>query len=211
MTQTSYNQAVLDLAQAAIHDLAQSNAETHTKRNSAAQSHYLCSWMAKALKEKRFSKLVAKDLELWIRLGRSQGANAKLDELMQSIVTQYTKAQANSQNLGDALSGLIEDSHANQWLVVTDTELETKLKLDGDGQTSLVVCAKELATHIKDKQLIKPIRLYFRGEEKELVQLADKHGLMLSQANKKSSLIKHHKTYTIYPCNQLPALALLAN
>lgn len=209
MTKPSYNQAVLELAQAAMDDLAQSNADSKTKRNAAAQSHFLCSWMAKSLKEHRFSKLVADDLTQWIRLGRSKGAGADLNGLMQSIVTQYQKAEHHSQGLGKALKDLIHELESQNWLVVTDTELSEKLKLDGDGQTSLVICAKELEQHINGDELTKPIRLYFRGNEAELINFADKHDLMLSQANKKTSLIKHHKTYKIYPNNQQPALALL--
>lgn len=209
MTKPSYNQAILELAQAAMSDLAKSNADSKTKRNAAAESHFLCSWMAKSLKEHRFSKLVADDLTQWIRLGRSMGAGADLNGLMQSIVTQYQKAEKYSQDLGKALKELVQESESQDWLVVTDTELSGKLKLDGDGQTSLVICAKELELHIEADALIKPIRLYYRGNEAELITLADKHGLMLSQPNKKTSLIKHHKTYKVYPNNQQPALALL--
>lgn len=35
-------------------------------------------------------------------------------------------------------------------------------------------------------------------------------GLLLSQGDKKSTLVKHHKAYRLVPDNAQPALALLA-
>ncbi|HCE53359.1 MAG TPA: hypothetical protein DER18_18400, partial [Shewanella baltica] len=69
--------------------------------------------------------------------------------------------------------------------------------------------AKEFNQHIKDNQLVKPINLYVRADEQTLTRIALSHGLLLSQGNKKTSLIKHHKTYQIFPHNQQPALCQL--
>jgi hypothetical protein len=44
-----------------------------SKRTPAQESHFLCTWMADFLKEKRFSRLVMEDLKTWVQLGRTLG------------------------------------------------------------------------------------------------------------------------------------------
>jgi hypothetical protein len=200
---------VLELALAGLADLTASAQAKRAQRTPAQESHFLCNWMVESLKEKRFSKLVADDLTAWIRLARSQGAGAELKRLLERIVFQYQIVDESKQTLGTALNAMIENLKQADWLVFTDTEINTKLKLDGEGQSSLVIDAKELTQHIKDDQLIKPISLYVRADEQQLTRIALSHGLLISQGNKKSSLIKHHKTYRIYPNNQLPSLCQL--
>ncbi|WP_434928462.1 DUF2913 family protein [Shewanella sp. HL-SH5] len=207
MTET-YNSAVLNLAVTGIHDLTESNKQHKGVRTPAQESHFLCSWMVDSLKTKRFSKLVAEDLTQWIRLGRSQGAGAQLKQLLERIVLQYQDAK--TAKLGEALDALLADFSQKSWLVVTDTPLSSKLKLDGDGQSSVVICAEQMKNHRKDAELLKPIALYVRGDENVLAEIALQHGLLISQANKKTTLIKHHKTYLIIPQNQHLSLCLLA-
>ena len=209
MNSQTYNQAVLELALAGLADLTASAQTKKAQRTSAQESHFLCNWMVESLKEKRFSKLVADDLTAWIRLARSQGAGAELKRLLERIVYQYQSIETSEPALGTALNAMIATLKQANWLVFTDTEISAKLKLDGDGQSSLVIDAKEFNQHIKDNQLIKPINLYVRADEQTLTRIALSHGLLLSQGNKKTSLIKHHKTYQIYPKNQLPALCQL--
>jgi hypothetical protein len=204
----TYNAAVLELALAGIHDLTESNKSHKGQRTLAQESHFLCSWMVDALKTKRFSKLVADDLTQWIRLGRSQGAGAQLKLLLERIILQYQTAK--TAELALALEAMLADFKQQNWLVVTDTPLSTKLKLEGDGQSSVVICSEQLQLHCKESQIIKPIALYVRGNENTLAKNALAHGLLLSQANKKNSLIKHHKTYLVTPQNQHQSLCLLA-
>ena len=209
MNSQTYNQAVLELALAGLADLTASAQTKKAQRTSAQESHFLCNWMVESLKEKRFSKLVADDLTAWIRLARSQGAGAELKRLLERIVHQYQTVETSEQALGMALNAMIATLKQAEWLVFTDTEISAKLKLDGDGQSSLVIDAKEFNQHIKDNQLVKPINLYVRADEQTLTRIALSHGLLLSQGNKKTSLVKHHKTYQIFPHNQQPALCQL--
>lgn len=209
MNSQTYNQAVLELALAGLADLTASAQTKKAQRTSAQESHFLCNWMVESLKEKRFSKLVAEDLTAWIRMARSQGAGAELKRLLERIVHQYQTVEKSEQALGTALNAMIETLKQAEWLVFTDTEISAKLKLDADGQSSLVIDAKEFNQHIKDNQLVKPINLYVRADEQTLTRIALSHGLLLSQGNKKTSLVKHHKTYQIYPHNQQPALCQL--
>ncbi|GIU04233.1 DUF2913 family protein [Shewanella morhuae] len=209
MNSQTYNQVVLELAIAGLADLTASAQTKKAQRTPAQESHFLCNWMVESLKEKRFSKLVADDLTAWIRLARSQGAGAELKHLLERIVYQYQAIEKTEPALGIGLNAMLEELKQAQWLVFTDTDITAKLKLDGDGQSSLVIDAKEFSQHIKDDQLIKPINLYVRADEQQLTRIALSHGLLLSQSNKKTSLIKHHKTYRIYPHNQQPALCQL--
>lgn len=209
MNSQTYNQVVLELAIAGLADLTASAQTKKAQRTPAQESHFLCNWMVESLKEKRFSKLVADDLTAWIRLARSQGAGAELKHLLERIVFQYQAIEQTEPALGIGLNAMLEELKQAQWLVFTDTDITAKLKLDGDGQSSLVIDAKEFNQHIKDNQLVKPINLYVRADEQQLTRIALSHGLLLSQSNKKTSLIKHHKTYRIYPHNQQPALCQL--
>ena len=209
MNSQTYNQVVLELAIAGLADLTASAQTKKAQRTPAQESHFLCNWMVESLKEKRFSKLVADDLTAWIRLARSQGAGAELKHLLERIVFQYQAIEQTEPALGIGLNAMLEELKQAQWLVFTDTDITAKLKLDGDGQSSLVIDAKEFSQHIKDNQLVKPINLYVRADEQQLTRIALSHGLLLSQSNKKTSLIKHHKTYRIYPHNQQPALCQL--
>uniref|UniRef100_UPI0040474907 DUF2913 family protein n=1 Tax=Shewanella baltica TaxID=62322 RepID=UPI0040474907 len=209
MNSQTYNQAVLELARAGLADLTASAQAKKAQRTPAQESHFLCNWMVEALKEKRFSKLVADDLTAWIRMARSQGAGAELKRLLERIVHQYQTVETSEQALGTALNAMIATLKQAEWLVFTDTEISAKLKLDGDGQSSLVIDTKEFNQHIKDNQLVKPINLYVRADEQTLTRIALSHGLLLSQGNKKTSLVKHHKTYQIFPHNQQPALCQL--
>ncbi len=209
MNSQTYNQAILELALAGLAELTTSAKSKKALRTPAQESHFICNWMVESLKEKRFSKLVADDLTAWIRQARSQGAGAELKRLLERIVQQYQAVENTDTGLGNGINAMIAQLLGAEWLVFTDTEVNTKLKLDGDGLSSLVIDVKEFSQHIQDGELIKPIHVYVRADEQTFAQIALSHGLLVSQGNKKTSLIKHHKTYVIYPKNQQPALCLL--
>ncbi|GGI70128.1 DUF2913 family protein [Shewanella gelidii] len=205
---TTYNQAILNLAQAALADLNASVTSHKTPKTAIAHSHFLCNWMVKSSKNKRFSKLVADDLKAWIRAARSQGAGAALPDTMRRINYWYSKCTDKKQ-LGNQLHQLLTALETQGWMVISDTHLQEKLKLESDGQSSILVCAEQYSKHIQDGELIKPIQLYVRAPQQDLLELSSQYDLLLSQPNKKSSLIKHHVTYILYPNNQHPQLTLL--
>ncbi|WP_299796474.1 DUF2913 family protein [uncultured Shewanella sp.] len=205
---TSYNQAILEFAQAGIAALEERASKTNTIKTAAAESHFLCNWMASALKKRRFSKLIANELTQWIRDGRSMGAGAQLPSLLARIDEQYRSAMSNQQ-LGQSLKLFLSELEGNDWVVILDEEVSTKLKLDSDGESSLVISHEQYEGHIDGNHLIKPITLFVRANEQELARLAVKHNILLSQGDKKASLIKHHKAYRVFPNNEQPSLALL--
>ncbi|MCG9695857.1 DUF2913 family protein [Shewanella sp. Isolate11] len=211
MTQQTYNKALLELAQAGLEAVKQRDESSTAMKTPAAESHFICSWMVQSLKERRFSKLVADDLTQWIRQGRSMGAGANLKGLLMSITNQYQQVKDTSDKLGDKLALLLSELEQQDWLIFTDSEVDTKLKLDSDGQASLIISAPEYEQHIVQGEMIKPINMYVRGDEQQLAKLALQQGLLISQGNKKTALVKHHKTYRLYPKNQQPALALLVD
>ncbi|MPY23165.1 DUF2913 family protein [Shewanella psychropiezotolerans] len=205
---TNYNQALIEITQAGLAALEERSKSKNVVKTAAAESHFLCNWMVQALKERRFSKLIAKELNQWIRDARSMGAAAQLTSVLQRIEGQYLAAEQN-QAVGASLNAMLSELKENDWVVILDSEVTTKLKLDSSGQNSLIISNKQYDGHIDGDQLTKTITLYVRANEQELAKMAAKHGLLLSQGNKKASLIKHHKAYLICPDNQLPAMALL--
>lgn len=210
MTPPNYNQALFDMATQSLAELARTAEQKAGKRTPAQESHFLCTWMADSLKEKRFSRLVMEDLKGWIQQGRTLGAGADLKGLLERIVCQYGRAMAVPEQLGARLAALLAELESTGWLVFTDSELDAKLRLLSQGQSSLVISASEYQGHIAEGELLKPLTLYVRGDEKQLARAAFAQGLLLSQGDKKATLVKHHKAYRLVPANAQPALALLA-
>ncbi|UNP89797.1 DUF2913 family protein [Aeromonas encheleia] len=210
MTPPNYNQALFDMATQSLAELARTAEQKAGKRTPAQESHFLCTWMADSLKEKRFSRLVMEDLKGWIQQGRTLGAGADLKGLLERIVCQYGRAMAVPEQLGARLATLLAELEEAGWLVFTDSELDAKLRLLSQGQSSLVISASEYQGHIAEGELLKPLVLYVRGDEKQLARAAFAQGLLLSQGDKKATLVKHHKAYRLVPANAQPALALLA-
>ena len=210
MTSPTYNQALLEMAIQSLAELARTAEQKAGKRTPAQESHFLCTWMADSLKEKRFSRLVMEDLKAWVQLGRTLGAGADLKGLLERIAFQYQCAMTNPQQLGAKLAALLDELATAGWLVLTESEVNAKLRLQSGGQASLVVSHSEYQGHIEAGELVKPLTLYVRGDEKVLAEAAFKHGLLLSQGNKNTTLVKHHKAYRLMPDNAQPALALLS-
>nr|WP_228730114.1 DUF2913 family protein [Shewanella sedimentimangrovi] len=206
--QISYNQAILALARDGLAALAASSA-IGPKATEAQKSHFLCNFMATALKEKRYPKLIANELTLWVRQGRSLGANAGLRQLLERISHQYGQITDVSTGLGHRLEQLLAKAKEQGFLVFTDTVVDGKLKLDADGVPSIVISHDAYSSQLKDGELLGPLTLYVRADEGLLAQMALDCGLLLSAGDKKASLIKHHKSYRLFPQNQLPCLALL--
>ncbi|ABZ75545.1 conserved hypothetical protein [Shewanella halifaxensis HAW-EB4] len=209
MPDTTYNQAVLEFAIAGLEALSQASAKSSSVRTPTAESHFLCSWMVTALKQRTFSKLVADDLTLWVRQGRSMGAGAELKTLLEKIKAQYSFIADKQTGLGLSLKSMLAELESQDWIVITDEEVTKKLKLDSDGCNSLVISDEQFSQRIDGDEIIKPITLYVRADEIEFAKLAYRHNLLLSPGNKKSSLIKHHKAYQVWPKNLQPALTIL--
>ncbi len=211
-TQT-YNQAILDVAEAGIQALQESAEKQKAKRTPAQESHFLCAWLVESFRVKRFSKLVADDLSAWIRMARSQGAGAMLPQLFERIAKQYRAVEKPQLTQQQAIEQLLTELESDDWFVISDSAFSddsgTKLKLAGNGQSSLVVCELQLESHFEDDKLVKSLPIYVRGDENHFAEKALAKGLLVSQGNKKTSLIKHHKTYLIAPNNQLKQLCLL--
>ena len=82
------------MASQSLAELARTAEQKAGKRTPAQESHFLCTWMADSLKEKRFSRLVMEDLKDWVQLGRTLGAGADLKGLLERIMSQYERAMA---------------------------------------------------------------------------------------------------------------------
>ncbi|MGS0674326.1 DUF2913 family protein [Shewanella sp. 125m-1] len=209
MSDITYNQAVLEFAIAGLDALSEASAKSSSVRTPTAESHFLCSWMVTALKQRTYSKLVANDLTLWIRQARSMGAGAELKTLLEKIKAQYSYISDKQSGLGQSLKAMLAELESQEWLIITDQEVTQKLKLDSDGCNSLIISDEQMAQRIQGDELIKPLTLYVRADEATFAKAAYQHGLLLSPGDKKASLIKHHKAYQIWPKNLQPALTIL--
>ena len=211
-TQT-YNQAILEVAEAGIQALQESAANQKATRTPAQESHFLCAWLVESFRVKRFSKCVAEDLSAWIRMARSQGAGAMLPQLFERIAKQYRQVEQSELTQLQGVTQMLSELESEDWFVISDSAFSdnrgTKLKLAGNGQSSLVVCELQLENHFDGEKLVKSLPIYVRGDENYFAEKALDKGLLVSQGNKKSSLIKHHKTYVIAPNNRLTDLCLL--
>jgi hypothetical protein len=209
MSDISYNQAILIFANAGLAALAEAAETSSSLKTPAGESHFLCSWMVTALKKRTFSKLIADDLTFWIRQARSMGAGAELKLLLQKISQQYTYIAGKQQGLALSLKAMLTELESNDWVIITDQEVTKKLKLNSDGRCSLIISDDQFTQRIDGDELIKPITLYVRAPEQAFAEMAYKHDLLLSPGNKKTSLIKHHQSYRIWPKNMQPALTTL--
>lgn len=64
------------------------------------------------------------------------------------------------------------------------------------------LCVKQYQQALSESgELIKPISLYVRGDVKQLVDMAYKHGLLLFKVTDYKSLVKYHGEYIVYPAN----------
>ena len=122
MTPSAYNQALLEMATQSLAELTRTGEQKAGKRTPAQESHFLCTWMAASLKEKRFSRLVMEDLKGWVQLGRTLGAGADLKGLLERIVSQYQNAMANPLQLGSKLANMLAELEQAGGLAGTDRE-----------------------------------------------------------------------------------------
>ena len=114
MTPPTYNQALLEMASQSLAELARTGAQKAGKRTPAQESHFLCTWMADSLKEKRYSRLGMEDLKAWVQLGRTLGAGADLKGLLERIIRQYERAMAEPSGQGGLLAALLAHLQVNQ-------------------------------------------------------------------------------------------------
>ena len=126
MTLPAYNQALLEMARQSLAELERTAAQKMSKRTPAQESHFLCTWMADSLKEKRFSRLVMEDLKTWVQLGRTLGAGADLKGLLERVQRQYERAMHEPVQLGSRLADLRLALEGAGWLGFTDSELNTR-------------------------------------------------------------------------------------
>ncbi len=87
-------------------------------------------------------------------------------------MSQYERAMAEPTGLGSRLAALLAELAAEGWLVITDSEVSAKLRLQSGGQPSLIISASEYQGHIEAGELVKPLTLYVRGDEARLARAA---------------------------------------
>ncbi|WP_163932483.1 DUF2913 family protein [Paraferrimonas sp. SM1919] len=206
----NYNQAIIEFVDAALTELEQWRGDSAAK-SGKAENHFLTHWIVTAIKKQRFSNLIAKQLHAFVSQARSKGAGANLVAQLQDIQAQYQQVQGYEQGMGERLTALLEDVEAHDWETEFEDVLDEKIMIKGIGKPIVVLCASEYPATIVDGEFTKPVRLFVRGDAQAFAKLALKHKLLVSQGVKKTSLVKYHLTYTMYPQNLQPELPEIVN
>lgn len=210
----SYTKEIKHLAQSALDELNEVLLQKKIPSNPVSEETFLCRWVAQAMKKQRFSSLVHEDLKRWTQQGRSMGKNAKLKEQLNAINTFYHHFFPDADVSKSIIKNQLETFSAalvdENWMVHTEFEINRKVRVISDGQDSFAVCQKALTQAFDDNGfLIKPLSLYFRGNEDWFVQKAYQEGLLLKKITHYKSIVKYHGEYQIWPNNHFDALAVI--
>ncbi|MHA6613143.1 DUF2913 family protein [Photobacterium damselae] len=208
---TRFYNEIYTVVTTGLSELRESQEAGKTPKNPVSETLYLSNWVTKAIKQQRFDTCVAKVLLSWQQQSRTMGKNAQLTTAFEHIASTYgklTDAEGNSTNISnDTIHALYQDLSDTGWLVTTEYEVNRKVTHKTDGQASLVVCVKQYQQALSESgELIRPISLYVRGDVKQLVDTAYKHGLLLFKVTDYKSLVKYHGEYIVYPANNGPQL-----
>lgn len=201
---------LIDSAQQELEQAKQSGKVANTV---VSETHFLSAWITTALKNKRFNSILVPLLKDWQKQLRSLGKNSNLLASFKSFATTYQQItdQNNQPHPVNKLQieNLLDILEEHNWLVIDDAVIENNMRCRSDGQPSALICAEQLSSQFVQQVLKKPISLYIRGEQKQLVKSALDCGLLLYKVTDYKSKVKYHGEYKIYPfnsCNALPEL-----
>lgn len=196
---------ISQLIKSATADLEQAKQDGKVANTALSETHFITAWITMSLKNKRFASKLVPLLKQWQKELRSLGKNSPLLHRIKSFNKIYQKIadhnqqpkQVNHTQLQQLLIQLAEQN----WLVISDKVISKNMRCKSDGQYSAVICTEQLEQHFVGQALIKPIDLYIRGEQKQLVDSALNCGLLLYKITDYKSAVKYHGQYKIYPYN----------
>lgn len=201
-----FSEEIYKLLNSALTELDQSKSGGKTPHNSLSEAHYLGAWVTTAIKKKRFDSVLLATLKGWQRQARSLGKNAKLKEQFTYLVKCYQQVLDENDNVKSVnisqLNALYQQLNDNQWMVTTDLCVGEKLNRFSGGQASLIVCAEQIENSFDQQgKLIKPLSLYVRGDQQEIVNEAFALNLLMYKITDYKSKVKYHGEFIIYPEN----------
>lgn len=173
-------------------------------------THFLARWIAKALKQQRFSAQVKKNLETWQKQARSQGAKANLVGVFRAIdklYSQILEADSLVPLIDKQIEAFMDQMESLDWDVVNEYEITEKIQIFADSPNSFVLCALECENCFDGEKLIKPMHFYVRGNHAQFVEQAVLAGFLVHKQTAYKSKVKYHGEYIIFPHNQGSSLA----
>ena len=206
-----FSQEIYKLINSALTELAASQASGRTPHNPLSEAHYLGAWITTAMKKKRFDPIVLETLKGWQRQARSLGKNAGLKKQFTYLEKCYSRvlnAEKQVQPVTvEQLNKLYTALTEQQWMVTTDLEVGDKLNRHSGGKDSLIVCAEKIASSFDIQgTLMKPLSLYVRGNQQEIIDLAFAQNLLLYKKTDYKSKVKYHGEFIVFPNNDGTAL-----
>ncbi|WP_019615143.1 DUF2913 family protein [Psychromonas ossibalaenae] len=206
-----FSQEIYKLITSALTELSASQVSGRTPQNPLSEAHYLGAWVTTAMKQKRFDSVVLETLKGWQRQARSLGKNAGLKRqfiYLEKCYSQVLNAEKQVQPVSvEQLNALYAALTDDQWMVTTDLPVGDKLNRHSGGKQSLIVCAEQISTCFDSQgTLIKPISLYIRGTQQEIIDLAFAQDLLLYKITDYKSKVKYHGEFIVYPNNDGTAL-----
>lgn len=209
-----YVDEIQHLVNSALKEMSDAIAAGKLVSAPANKELFLCRWVAQAAKKQRFHHCVGKDLQRWIQRARSAGKNAGITAEFEKIssvyaerfpITQPPKHVARSQ-----VDNLIECAKRADWMVHTDYAIDRKVKVVSDGQCSFAICSEALKASFNDSGiLIKPLSLYARGPEAELMNWLNAASLSVTKVTDYKSIVKYHAEYKLWPDNEANCLIVM--
>ncbi|MBL4831312.1 MAG: DUF2913 family protein [Aliivibrio sp.] len=206
-----YYQEIQHVVNQSLQEMREQQNRGRVPKNALSETHFLVHWVTKALKTHQFDRCVVADLVKWQKLGRTKGT---LSDLLNTFIriselyAQVTPIDREREPLTEAdFETLIHGLESQDWIVEIDEELSGKVRLESEGENSLVFCSKQLATVFENEQLVAPISCYVRGDHQRFLQMATKAGILMHKQSDYKSIVKYHGEYVIYPKNIASQLA----
>ncbi|GEM79505.1 DUF2913 family protein [Vibrio superstes] len=210
----SYAEQMLELVDAALLDIDQQHKSGKLADTPVSNTNSLLRWITKSIKEKRFATLMAKDLIVWQKQGRSQGSKTGLYARFQTLSDFYGmffgKDLQVKPVLDKQIEQLMDDMEGLGWSVTNEYDLteSAKSQVFTDGESSFVLCADQCESCFDGgEELVRPMSFYVRGNHAQFIQQALRCGMILHKQTDYKSKVKYHGEYLIYPSNQGPILA----
>ncbi len=201
-----FSTEIYKLLNTALSELTDAQQSGKIPNNPLSEAHYLGAWVTSAMKKKRFDPIVVPTLQGWQRQARSLGKDAGLkrqftylEKCYSEVLDEQKQVQAVHKNQLDKLYAKLE---AEQWMVTTDLTVGERLNRHSGGKDSLIVCAQQMEDCFDGQGiLLKPISLYVRGNQQNIIDFAFAQSLLLYKKTDYKSKVKYHGEFVIYPDN----------
>lgn len=207
-----YSEEIQKVVNTALEELKQQHKQGKLANTPVSNTHFLVRWVTKSLKNHRFHSSVGKDLIRWQKMGRSKGTESDLLFTFENISRFYGRflpeGEAEKPIRDADIEAFLDQMEEQQWSVCTEHDLTEKTQIFTEGDSSLVLCARQCDECFEGGEiLVKPISFFVRGNHAEFIRLATEAGFLVHKRTDYKSVVKYHGEYLVYPGNQGKQLA----